>query len=139
MDIKMTVDGELEVDSAGDIALVTADEELVQKIIFSLKTQKGDWILSPKEGCSLEDFIGQPNTEQTHALIEDRIRLELERILGIIRVEVDAVALSQNEVYILVEIDSVQDPRSVLQVTASLDLREGKVFARAESRGATTI
>lgn len=132
-DYKMTETGDLEIVN-GDFALVSGDDEVIQQILFRLKTQRGDCLLSPGVGCSLEEFIGQPNTELTHAAIEQRIEDELTRdfLLGL--PQVDVTDLNENEVFILIRFPSVESEYRSVQIQAQLDLRKGLVMARGLTR-----
>lgn len=139
IDFKMTVDGELMIGPDGDIALVWGDEQIIQEVIFRLKTTKGDWMLSPGVGCSLEEFIGQPNTVYTHTLIEERIRTALtnDGLLGmpeIYVVDMPDTDGNHNEVFILIEFSSLEKDYRQIQVTAGLDLRKGLVYSRSNIR-----
>lgn len=139
VDIKMTTDGELEIGPGGDLALVWGDEQVIQEVIFRLKTTKGDWVLSPEIGCSLEEFIGKPNTPLTHAAIEERIRRALTNDLLLALPEIHVVDLpsetgESNEVFILIEFSSLEQDERRIQVTSSLDLRKGLVYTRSSVR-----
>jgi len=131
-DFKITDDGMFVIAaSSGDLEMVEGDAALAQQIIFRLKTFKGDWTLSPDCGASLEQFIGQPNTRSTRNLIEQAIKSELARGGLVISPTVTCIQLSEEEVYILVEFASIETSGKKLQIDSQLDLRTGKVFARA--------
>lgn len=137
IDIKMDLEtGEPVIGADGDFQLVKGDEQVIQEVIFRLKTTKGDWVLSPDTGCSLEQFIGKPNEPLTHTAIEAVITKELTRDLLLAFPEVSAVDVSENEVLILVEFSSLEQDDRLIQVQGVLDLKLGQVYARSTYRSA---
>lgn len=139
VDLKMTPDGQLVVGPDGDLQLVWGDEQIIQEVLFRLKTTKGDWVLSPEVGCSLEDFIGQPNTSLTHAAIESRIRDSLTSDFLLALPEIHVVDLPTDDdqntrVYILIEFSSIEQDDRKIQITSELDLRKGLVYVRGGVR-----
>lgn len=134
VDLKMTEDGDLVLSDSGDLAIVYGDEQLAQEILFRMKTQKGDWLLSPDIGVSLERFIGEPNTELTRSAIEMAVLNEITKDGLIISAQVDCVPLNENELLIVVEFPSQENDDRVIQISTGLDLRAGLVFSRINSR-----
>jgi hypothetical protein len=134
VDLKMTNDGDLVLSDNGDLAIVYGDEQLAQEILFRMKTQKGDWVLSPDIGVSLERFIGEPNTELTRSAIEMTVLNEITKDGLIISAQVDCVPLNENELLIVVEFPSQENDDRVIQISSGLDLRAGLVFSRINSR-----
>jgi phage baseplate assembly protein W len=134
VDIKMTNEGELEISDTGDLKMVYGDEQIAQEVLFRLKTTLGDWTLSPHIGASLEKFIGQPNTPLTHALIENEVLKALVRDNLLLSPSINAVAIGEHEVFILIEFGSIEEDERIIQIQSGLDLRKGLVFARIASR-----
>lgn len=134
VDLKITDDGELVLSPAGDLAITYGDEQIAQEVVFRLKTTLGDWTLSPTVGASLEEFIGQPNTPLVLAAIEQRINNTLTSDNLLIFPDINAVSISENEVFILIEFGSLEDDDRIITVQSALDLRKGLVFARVGSR-----
>jgi len=134
IDLQITDGGELVLGPDGDLALVYGDDQIAQEVLFRLKTQIGDWTLSPQIGADLEDFIGQPNTGLVHAAMEQRIinALAFDSLVGY--PEVTATSVSENKVMIIIEFPSVEERSKIVQITSQLDLREGLVFARVGTR-----
>lgn len=62
-DLAFSLDGDLELDETGDLALAKGDECLIDDINISVKTQKGDSVVAPELGADLEDLIGHQNTK----------------------------------------------------------------------------
>lgn len=130
IDIKMDSTGEIVVGPSGDLMLVAGDDCIIQEIVFRLKTVKGDWLLGPTVGCSLESFIGKPNEISTHLEIEQTVLSEISRGGLVQGAQVTAMPVSSDEVLILVEVPSIEDPKRNILVSANLDLRKGEVFTR---------
>ena len=130
----MTDTGDLVWSPGGDLALVTGDTELAQEILFRLKTYQSDWTLQPSVGCSLEDFIGQPNTDYTCAAIEQRIidNLTFDNLTH--SPDVSAVSLDDDTVFILIEFNSSDSMNKVVQIQSQLDLKEGTIYNRVLTR-----
>lgn len=133
-DFKMTDSWDLVVGPTGDLELVDGDEQIAQEILFRLKTQKGDYLLSPHIGASLEKYIGQPNEPATHFAIESDVFTALTFDGLIYLPQVDCFPVSDNEVMVLVEFESLNDDNVTVQVSAGLDLREGLVTSRSGTR-----
>ena len=110
------------------------DDQLAQEILFRLKTQAGDWMLSPQIGADLEDFIGQPNDGLIHSIMENRIIRSISFDNLIASPDVTVTGLSENEVMVVVEFPSREERSRVIQIASQLDLRVGVVFARVGSR-----
>jgi hypothetical protein len=135
VDFKMNLEtGEPVISASGDLELVWGDEQIIQEVVFRLRTQKGDWVLSPNVGCSLEQFIGQPNTLLTHTAIEQVVENELTRDFLLAFPEISAVDVSPTQVLILVEFSSLERDDRLIQVQATLDLHLGEIFARSSYR-----
>jgi hypothetical protein len=134
IDLQISEDGELLVNAAGDLATCWGDEQLAQEVLVRLKTQKGDYLLAPEMGASLERFIGSPNEASTHLSIEAAVRAELERGGLVSGSTVDVIPIGANEILIVVEFPSYSDDDRIIQVSAGLDLRTGLVYARADTR-----
>ena len=132
MDFKLTDEGDLVIGPDGNFQMVDGDEEITQRILFRMRTVKGDYLLEPDTGCSLEKFRGYPNVQETWSSIEEVVGSELSKEELIL--EVDCVPITDNEVLILVEYQSTEVDGLILQVKSTLDLREGQVYARSDQR-----
>jgi phage baseplate assembly protein W len=142
VDLAMTIDGQLILGPDGDLATVWGDDQIIQEVLFRLKTTRGDWVLSPDIGCSLEDFVGKPNISLTHTAIEQRIRTALTADFLLAMPEINVIDLpdtdgENTQVFILIEFASLENDERKLQVTAELDMRKGLVYARGNIRDAT--
>lgn len=130
-DLLMTPTGDLVWGPDGDLVLVSGDAETAQEVQFRLQTYQGDWTLVPGIGCSLEDFIGAPNTPLTWAAIEQRIVNQLEAFSLLENPSVQCVDLDTNSVLILIEFNSLDGLGQVVQIQGTLDLNEGNIFSRS--------
>lgn len=134
IDLAMTTDGELIIGDNGDLATAYGDEQLSSEVLFRLKTTKGDWTLSPDAGCSLERFVGQPNTPLVRSLIESIVYTELTKDSLVLDPSVNCMKNGDTEVIIIVEFPSIEDSRRIVQVASTLDLRLGQVSTRIDYR-----
>jgi len=78
-DLFWTWDGDLAVGKDGDIK-DTSDDLLLslqQEIATIVKSELGEWEAEPLLGCTLSDFLGEPNTRENGEAIENRIRIKL--------------------------------------------------------------
>ena len=133
VDIKIDENGELVLDGSNDLSVVSGAEYTAQTIMFKMKTYRGDYLLSPSVGCSLEDFIGQPNTEVVHSLIRSSIYSSI--VGGFIGRAPDIYvrANGENSVFILIEFEDDLDSRFV-QIITDFDLKTGEVQSRISQR-----
>jgi hypothetical protein len=71
-DLLLTPDGDLLVGEEGDLLLTRGTGYVVQSIYNRLKSVSADWFYD-QVGADLEDFLGQPNSSETGAAVEERI------------------------------------------------------------------
>jgi hypothetical protein len=129
-DLMINEDGDLMIAPNGDLLTVSGDEQIIQAIIFRLKTYRGDYTLSPNLGFSLEDFIGKPNSAATRSLIETTIEDILSVDFLVINPTIKCIPLNEEEVFILIEFPAQSDSTKKVQISSSLDLKAGSVFPR---------
>lgn len=77
VDLGLTLTGDLDVGSDGDLVLVSGLAALQQNIIFRLKTQLGDYAYEPQCGTELEALMGLPSSQPTANQGEASIRTAL--------------------------------------------------------------
>lgn len=101
-DIGMTLDGDLMVDSTGDLAIVDGWEWLYREINKRIRTNNPSWRNHAGIGCSLNDFIGQPNTPEVAQEIRRRIKsvLSVDSIAYPGEIEVDIIPLGNSGIAI---------------------------------------
>jgi phage baseplate assembly protein W len=135
-DLKIKVDidkdgfqvSDLDVSRTGDLGRVKGEETVLQAIRNRLSTRRGELteLGHPEYGSLLETVIGEPNTEDTHRVIETLVRdcLQYEpRIENII----ELVAKADHRLHNVVDIDVVLKLRSepeALRVVYPLYLEE---------------
>ena len=80
IDLLWTDDGDWAIGRDGDLADTSFDPLLAvsQDIYDRVKSDKKDYIESPRIGASLSDFVGEPNTADAGFQIEKRILSSLE-------------------------------------------------------------
>jgi hypothetical protein len=123
-DIFITDDGDVEISPQGDFRINREEDVVSTECLFRLKTTKGDWVLVPECGASLELLIGEANSPETGALMEAMIDEALTHD-GFLRGEIDfikAVPLNKNE---LMAIVNIQFGDLSIMKTVTLDLVEG--------------
>ena len=127
----MTIDGELVLADNGDLAVVYGDEQVAQEALFIMKTQLGDWTLSPSIGAGLEQFVGQPNESYIHSAIEASVLEAIAVNADLPTPTVNCTPTSANEVLVIVSFPSVENSNRQVLVIAGLDFRTGLVFVRS--------
>jgi phage baseplate assembly protein W len=136
VDLRISVDGELQISPQGDLDIVWGDDAIAQEILVRLKTTPGDYLLSPRLGADLEQFIGAPNNKQTHSLIEQVVHNAITFDNLVSYPAIQCVSINTFEVFILIEFASKEEDSRVIQVYAGLDLKEGLVYERIDFRNA---
>lgn len=97
-DIKTNFEGDVEIDSKGDLKLANALETTRAAVNFSLRTDLGEYQPNPRIGCNLGSYIGDINSRETHQDMESSINLGLKRrVVEPQDVEVDVVPFSLTE------------------------------------------
>ena len=124
IDIAIDVIGEISIGVNGDIEIARDEEVMEDTIIWRTKTYKGDWVLEPQDGASLEDLIGEPNIPKTAGDMEEKIveALTNDGLLSAELKEVQVVPISRQELLGLI---TVEFGNQLFSITVSLDLKEG--------------
>ena len=109
----------LQVNTRGEIALASGEQDIEQAIRIILGTRRGERVMRPEFGCRVHDLIFEPRDATTASLVRAYVQEALEfwepRIL-IQRVE--SFIDNTNDGAILVEIDyqvkATHDTRSIV-------------------------
>ena len=133
IDLHWCQDGDFRLGNNGDIKRATTRDGRVstQIIVKRLQSSRGDWIIRPELGATIERFAGQPNTAETG----ERIKAEVKRALmecGIVSPEkifVDVVPTCPTIITILVY-GKIVASNVPLAVQIEYDLRENKLIPR---------
>lgn len=112
----------------GDFETVEGRDLMIQAIRHRLITRKGELasLGHPEYGSLLEDIVGEPNTQDTHRIIETLIRdcLKYEsRIKNIISVTVFPSRKENDVVYISIHVELTGDSNE-LKIAYPLYLEE---------------
>lgn len=67
VDIRLTPEGDFELDETGDLVLTNLSQLVEQKVNIALKTSNPDWF-GDMIGADLEDLLGQEHTKETSEL-----------------------------------------------------------------------
>lgn len=78
-DLAWTSRGDIIISHDGDIMDTNADplRSLFQEVKTRIKSEIGDWKLSPTVGSSIGDYVGEPNNKLTAEAIKTRIKVAL--------------------------------------------------------------
>jgi len=71
--IEMTNDGDLVLNSSGDLKLASAQRTLEQNTLFRVLTDFADFYLHPEYGADLGELIGEQNTRENAEIGQDSI------------------------------------------------------------------
>jgi hypothetical protein len=101
-DIGMTLEGDLMIDSSGDLALVDGWEWLYREINKRIRTDNPAWRNHADIGCSLSDFKGQPNTPEVAKEIRRRVKsvLSIDNIAYPGEIDVDVIPVDNSSIAI---------------------------------------
>ena len=125
VDMSMTETGEPEI-SGGDFKLAYGSYSILNSVLFRLKTIRGDFSLMPECGASLEGVIGEPNNEETGALIESLVMESLthDNYLSPENIDIEVFPYDHNTIVILLYITYQGEE---IRLVGNLDLREGQL------------
>lgn len=97
-DIESSLEGDLEIDTKGDLSLANPLETHKAAANFCLRTDYGDYAPDKSVGCNLGSFMGKPNTSQNHRFMEHNINRSLkDKIFTPKDVDTTVVAFDINE------------------------------------------
>jgi hypothetical protein len=104
-DIKTDINGDIVLDSKGDLKLANPLETTKSATIFLLRTDFGDYAPDKSVGCNLGSFIGSTNTPSVRSYMQSIVDNTLKnKIFNPIDVNATVVPFDINEVLCLVEI-----------------------------------
>lgn len=79
IDLKISVSGDLEMSSTGDLAVVSGKDCLIQDVTHRLNTARGDLFGQGDYGAQLIQYLGQADTQLNRALIQRSVIQALEK------------------------------------------------------------
>ena len=104
-DVGRTFEGDLIIDSKGDIELATSFNSHKSAINFLIRTDKGSYAPDNRIGCDLGSFIGELNTRENTFAIENSCLENLtEFLVQSSDIEVHAIPMSIEDVGIFIGI-----------------------------------
>ncbi len=116
-DIESSFEGDLEIDSKGDLKLADALVTYKSAANFVLRTDYGHYAPNNTVGCNLGSFVGKTNTPENHRFMEYNIEKTLkERIFSNTDARATVVPFDINEVLCLVDIAGAFLIDNVIQV-----------------------
>jgi len=105
-DIGMTLDGDLAIDSGGDLSLVSGIEFLRREINKIVKTNNPEWTLHPNVGADVNRYIGRSNTREVGREIEQSVREAIKRQFPDSGIEIRVVPKSRDALGVYMSIYS---------------------------------
>ena len=103
-DIKVSLSGDLEIDTKGDLALNESPESHVAAAHFLLKTDNGDYAPNPSLGANLGSIIGEPMLEENLDYAEGlALRVLQENVYSSEDIAVTVIPLDQHSAGCIVE------------------------------------
>lgn len=96
------------IDAQGRLDWTRENSSVREVMLNILLTRKGERLMRPEFGAGLRDYIHQPNTETTRALIADAARRAIERNEPRVQVE---------------EVQALADPERLSHVNLSIHYR----------------
>jgi hypothetical protein len=122
MDLAFSDDGDLVIDESGDLALRMGVDCLRDDINIRIITNAPEWQLDPWLGATLDDLIGEPNTQQTGLVGEAKIigALTADNKVSRERLTVHTIPINANEIIYHVTVKASKDDISMSYVV-SLD------------------
>lgn len=113
--------GDYEVGYDGDLADTSRDqiESLIQEVRSVVASEFGDWREHPQRAASLSDFIGEPNSRETGAALERRIKDALVANNVVLSRDLDAraVPISIHEILVILTIRALPTENNSLDAT----------------------
>src|SRR5688500_2978996 len=104
-DLESSFQGDLEIDTKGDLKLANALDTHKAAANFVLRTDFGQYAPDRSVGCNLGSFIGKNNTPDNHRFMEYNIvKVLAERIYSPTDVVVTVVPFDVNEALCLIDI-----------------------------------
>ncbi len=122
-DAYLSLEGDLMLDSSGDIALVdTPWRAMSQQAYIRLKTTIGDYLLYPGLGADLERLIGMPNTPETGEYGKNLIMSALKResVLSSYGIDIKAIPVSYQSISFQIYITAGSRTELILTIEQNL-------------------
>lgn len=107
IDLDWTIDGDFMKDSFGDLKDTSEDLLLSFKneVFTIIKSDLKEWREEPAVGAGLDEFVGEPNTQQIAARLEDRVKSALLLIASASDLSVRVIPVGVYKVLITVGVD----------------------------------
>ena len=116
-DVETSFEGDLELDTKGDLSLADSLVTYKSACNFLLRTDFGHYAPNKSVGCNLGSFVGKNNTPENHRFMEYNINKVLkEKIFSNSDVATTVVPFDMNEVLCLIDIAGAYLIDNVIQV-----------------------
>jgi hypothetical protein len=124
-DLWLTEEGEPVLEN-GDFAISLGTDSLLQNILYRLKTVISDWVLCPECGASLEQLIGEPNSQETADRMEEQVLYALTHDGFLFSDELEIITLPVDKNTILLTVFVTFEGKQT-SLAFTLDLKEGLI------------
>lgn len=106
-DIQTTADGDLVLNTAGDIKTADPIDTVSQAVNAVILTNKGDLLTAPSFGANIGNYYGERNNTITRTLMEQDIlaSIKSQGLIDPADIEVDIVPLDVDKVTVIVTVN----------------------------------
>ena len=117
IDLDWTIDGDFMKDSTGDLKDTSEDLLLSFKneVFTIIKSDLKEWREEPSVGAGLDDFVGEPNSQEIAARLEDRVKSSLLLIASASDLSVRVIPVGVYRVLITLNIQVLATAENGLQ------------------------
>ena len=126
VDVFWTWDGDMATADDGDLKDTSSDYllSLRQEIQTVVKSEVGEWELDPTIGATLSDYLGEPNTRENGAAIENRIKTKMIEVNLVQRedLSVRVTPVGPHQIMILINVVVVASTQNQLNATNSVSV-----------------
>lgn len=118
VDLDWTIDGDYMVDQTGDLKDTSEDLLLSFKneVFTVIKSNLKDWREDLAVGSDLDEFVGEPNTQDVARFLEERVKSSLLLIASESDISIRVVPVGPYRVLITLSIQVLATPQNGLHV-----------------------
>lgn len=144
VDLRFSWSGDFLLGEDGDLGTSEGDilTSFIDQIHDILASSSKDWEIYPNRGATINDFIGEPNSETTAKKLHDRVRISLTSA-GVIReqdLKVRIIPVQINRILIILNVSVIATslngltPGEDIKLAYVFDTIEQEVFFLNQSR-----
>lgn len=118
IDLRWVGCGDYVISDEGDLQDTLSDGllSLIQEIQDICKCELGDWEMWPAKGVTPEDFVGEPNNEETAISLHDRIRIAIvtQGLVSEQDLSIKIIPVHRYEVLVVIRVRALATPYNQL-------------------------